>query len=117
MQRYRARVAVLQRAVYALGFLGIVLRAAAGAGEIAAAAVWVPVVTTVSAALAAHVGATRYQHQVIEFPRTADQLAYLRGCWRGGALRDAAFVEACQDVTSVENQAWMTRWREPDASS
>ena len=75
-------------------------------------AAWVPVTTTASAAIVAHIAASRYDQLIIEYLRTADRLRYLRDTERS-RLTPAAFVDACEDTISVENQAWMARWNTP----
>src|SRR5438046_769273 len=78
-----------------------------GIGGLAA---WVPAVTTISASLTAYIAASRYDHQIVEFLRTAEQLERLRHARAAEAMADAAFVDACEEVISVENQGWMTQW-------
>ena len=39
------------------------------------------------------------------------------GCeGRRGELADRAFIDACEEVISVENQAWMTQWSKSPAT-
>ena len=112
---YRPRAVTYQRRVDWLRLVGDVLGATAVLfGAIAAAfevlnlAAWVPVITTVAAAVVAHIAASRYDHQIIEFLRTADELQHLSGN-RRPKLTDTEFVDACEAAISVENQAWMAR--------
>ena len=86
------------------------LGVAAGAGAPGRLAAWVPVVTTVAASLAAHVAASRYDHQIVEFLRTAQQLDHIVAAHADGELDDSALVDECEQVISVENQGWMTNW-------
>jgi len=64
----------------------------------------------VAASLSAHVAASRYDHQIVEFLRTAQQLEHVIERHAEGTISDAAMVDACEQVISVENQAWMTNW-------
>lgn len=73
-------------------------------------AAWAPVATTAATTVAAHIAAARYDHLVIEYLRTAQQLEHLRDTYRDAPGDPAAFVDACENVISVENQGWMTRW-------
>jgi hypothetical protein len=62
-----------------------------GIGGLAA---WVPAVTTVSASLTAHVAASQYDHRIVEFLGTAEQLEGLRGAGAAEAMGNGAFVDA-----------------------
>jgi SMODS and SLOG-associating 2TM effector domain 1/Protein of unknown function (DUF4231) len=108
--RYQVVVKRLRLVGDALGALAVVLGVAAGAGAPDQLAAWVPVVTTVAASLTAHVAASRYDHQIVEFLRTAQQLEHIVAAHAGGELDDSALVDGCEQVISVENQAWMTNW-------
>ena len=78
-------------------------------------AVWVPVVTTVSGALAAHIAATRYEFLLVEYARTAAQLERLRDGRQTltdpdqAAYADDEFVAQCERVISDQNEAWMAK--------
>jgi hypothetical protein len=113
-REYETRVRWLRRAGDALGTLAVVFGAIAAAFGITDLAAWVPVVTTIATALVAHIAANRYDHQIIEFLRTASQLELLRDQRLLRKMDDAEFVDACEDVISVENQGWMTRWTATD---
>jgi hypothetical protein len=74
---------------------------------------WAAVVTTAAGALAAHVAAERYEFLWIEYSRTASELQRLadrRTAADGSALSDADLIAACENVISVQNQAWMAKW-------
>jgi hypothetical protein len=109
---YQRRVERLRRLGDALGVTAVVFGAVAAAFDVAGLAAWMPVITTIVAALYAHIAASRYDHQIIEFVRTADRLEDLRDNQRT-TLRPPAFVDACEDAISVENQGWMARWNTP----
>ena len=71
---YETRVRRLRAARDAVSAIAVVLGALAAAFGISGLSAWIPVTTTIGAALVAHAAASRYDHQVIEFLRTADQL-------------------------------------------
>ncbi len=111
---YARRLRRLQQAEAGLGGAAVVLAVLAGTGGVTAAGGWIAVVTTIGASVAAHAGAARYDHQVVEFERTATQLSHLRAQWHAGHLDAAALVDAAEAVISVENQAWMARLGDRD---
>ncbi len=114
---YETRATRLRRLGALLGGVGVVLGVAAGSFGVAEFAAWVPVVTTMGTALVAYLTASRYDHQVIEFLRTALQLEHLRDRRVDFEMSEAAFVEACELVISHENHAWMAKWNEPPATT
>lgn len=76
---------------------------------------WITVVVTVGTAMSVHVSATRYEFQLIEFSRTAEELRQI------GERADVAGVTddelrrlavRAERVISVENQAWMAKLAE-----
>jgi hypothetical protein len=98
-----------------LGVLGAVLAAAAGTWEVDSVAVWVPVVTTVTAAVAAHAAAERYEYLLVEYLRTAAELERLRDRrGRAGGPSDEEFVRSCEHVISVQNEGWMAKLTSDD---
>jgi hypothetical protein len=118
---YRGRSAGLARrlgwarqAELVLGVLGVLLGAAAAAWSVDAIAAWVAVVTTLTAALSAHVAASRWEYQLVEYLRTADELARLRAEWLSTAPLDEVaedrLVERCEHVVSIQNDGWMAKW-------
>jgi hypothetical protein len=121
-QFYRPRVRALQRKVtivrrveLALGFGGAVLAAAAGTWEQDVVAVWVPVVTTVGAAVTAHAAAARYEYLLVEYLRTTEELERMRDR-RGPAskLTDEQLVRKAEEVISVQNEGWMAKLTSDD---
>ena len=111
---YENRVQRLRNAGTLLGVLAVVLAALATATGVGGFAAWVPVVTTIATSLAAFVAAARYDHLVIEYLRTADQLTYLRDQhYRAPRLSGPLLVDACEDAISIENKGWMARWHQP----
>jgi hypothetical protein len=111
---YARRLVYLRRCEATLGAAGVVLAVLAGTGGVAVAGAWVAVVSTVAATVAAHAGAARYDHQVVEFERTAARLMHLRVSWRVEGWSPARLIDACEEVISIENQAWMARLTESD---
>jgi SMODS and SLOG-associating 2TM effector domain 1/Protein of unknown function (DUF4231) len=108
---YEGRIRRLRAAGYALGVVAIVLAALDAALLVGGVALWVPVVTTVGTSVGAYLAATRYDHLVIEYLRTAQHLQHLCSEYSAKPGNDAAaFIDACEATMSVENQGWMARW-------
>jgi hypothetical protein len=67
--------------------------------------------------VAAHIAAERYEYLWIEYSRTASELRRLLGrrtAPDGRPLSDSELVAECEQVISVQNQAWMAKWGEED---
>ena len=80
-------------------------------------AAWAAVVTTAGGAVAAYLAAERYEFLWIEYSRTASELRRLldrRTAADGRPLSDAELIAECEQVISVQNQAWMAKWGEED---
>jgi hypothetical protein len=125
---YRARAAQLQKrlrlfrgAEYALAMLAAGLGAVAATTGTVGLAGWVAAVTTVGAAVTAHIAAARYEHLVISYLATARQLRFLVGSWNGGVHRDAQdaarLVQECEDAISRENESWMAAWSRDEGAT
>jgi hypothetical protein len=74
---------------------------------------WAAVVTTAGGAVAAYIAAERYEFLWIEYSRTASELRRLlarRTAADGQPLSDSELVAACEQVISIQNQAWMAAW-------
>ncbi len=61
--------------------------------------------------------ASRYDFLVMSYHATARRLEDLVNDWRSdGAPTDpaawSAFVRACEDAISVENESWLAKWAE-----
>jgi hypothetical protein len=111
---YDQRVRRLRFAGDVLGLIAVIVAALGATLQIDGFALWVPVITTVASSLYAYIAASRYDHSVIEFLRTAQRLTRLRDDFlRTHATSPAVFIDACEDAISVENQAWMARWDKP----
>ena len=113
--KLRERLRWLRGAELALAATAGVLSATAGSLGVKGAAAWVPVVTTISGALAAHVAAARYEFLLVEYARTAAQLERLcdgrqTAADRGQAAHaDDRFVAECERVISAQNESWMAK--------
>ena len=120
--RARGLQAKLTRVRYvqlALTVLGVVLAAVAATLEVTAAAAWIAVATTVSVAVTAYAAGSRYEYQLVEYLRTVAQLERLRSAWAAhghGAAGDDTFVRDCEQVISVQNEAWMAKWTDASAA-
>ena len=72
------------------------------------------VLTTVGAAITAHIAAARYEHLVISYLSTARQLRSLLRGWEGRSHKTpeeaGRLVRECEDVISRENESWMAAW-------
>ncbi|MGI5473226.1 DUF4231 domain-containing protein [Streptomyces sp. CA-132043] len=119
----RRRLATARRVEVSLGAAAAVLAAAGGALGVAATGAWTAVVTTVAVAVVAHAAAAKYDYQELEFSRTAMELERLVERWERGAVAnvggggddrgqaDSDFVQRCEDVISIQNEAWMVKWQ------
>jgi hypothetical protein len=77
---------------------------------------WVAVVTTATAAVAAHLSASRFDYQAMMYFGTSKRLQALLTEWLNAANPDdpsvvCKFVDACEQVISSENQSWLTEWQ------
>lgn len=123
-RRLQRRLQLLRTAEVTLAVLVAALSAAAASLNINGVAVWVPVGTTVAAAVTAHAAAARYEYLLIEYSRTAAQLERLRDGRQRPAEApaqervDDALVAACEQVISSQNQGWMAKLTtEPSSGS
>jgi hypothetical protein len=81
---------------------------------------WAAVATTAAGAVAAYIAAERYEFLWIEYSRTASELRRLldrRTSADGRPLDDGDLIGECEQVISVQNQAWMAKWGEENAAS
>jgi hypothetical protein len=79
---------------------------------------WVAVATTIAGAIVAHAAAARYEHNVLSYYSTAQQLQSLRDQYLDSVQKGTTtpalfdeFVRRCEEVISIENQAWMSDWQ------
>ena len=71
-------------------------------------------------AVAAYIAAERYEFLWIEYSRTASELRRLierRTAADGSPLSGSELVSECEQVISVQNQAWMAKWGEESAAT
>jgi SMODS and SLOG-associating 2TM effector domain 1/Protein of unknown function (DUF4231) len=109
----RQRLRLLKSAEIALALVAAALAATAATWPDVAA--WAAVVTTASGAMAAYIAAERYEFLWIEYSRTASELRRLldrRTAADGRQLSDSELAQECEQVISVQNQAWMAKWGE-----
>jgi hypothetical protein len=118
---YRAKVALITGRIrrfrlieIGLGVLGAALGAAAAAFGVSFAG-WIAVLATAATAVSAHVAATRYEFQRIEFSRTAEELRQIGVAAAAdgiGADELKKLAVRAERVISVENQGWMAKLAE-----
>jgi hypothetical protein len=110
-RQLQQRLRQFRYAELALAVTGVVLGALAASLTEWGLSAWIAVVTTISAAVAAHVGATRYDYQLIEYLRTADELSRLRrnaAATTSPAALDQHVVR-CERIISIQNEGWMAK--------
>lgn len=80
---------------------------------------WAAVATTAAGTVAAHAAAERYEMLWIEYSRTAAELRRLadqRTAANAKPLSPTELIVECENVISVQNQAWMAKWGEESSS-
>ncbi len=92
--------------------IGTVLSIAMAVLGVAALGIWVPVLTTLAAAFAAHAAIERYEFNAKSYAQHAQRLEALARSWQADPLRfDPAvwsdFVHDVEETISVENRGWM----------
>jgi hypothetical protein len=116
LMRQRLRLLKVLEVTLALIAAGLAATAAASPGVGA----WAAVATTVGGAVAAYIAAERYEFLWVEYSRTASELRRLldrRTAADGRPLSDPELVAECEQVISVQNQAWMAKWGDEDAAN
>lgn len=111
LMRQRLRQLKVAEVMLALGAAALAATAAIAPGVGA----WAAVVTTAGGAVAAYVAAERYEYLWIEFTRTASELRRLldrRTATDGRPLPDSELAAACEQIISIQNEAWMAKWGE-----
>jgi conflict system pore-forming effector with SLATT domain/uncharacterized protein DUF4231 len=95
---------------------------AAGLAAVASVApsvgAWAAVATTAAGAVTAFIAGQRYEFLWIEYSRTASELRRLverRTSADGQELSGPELVAECEQVISVQNQAWMAKWGAEDS--
>jgi SMODS and SLOG-associating 2TM effector domain 1/Protein of unknown function (DUF4231) len=113
--KLRTQLRRLRGAEFTLAVAAVVLSATSGSLGVRGAAQWVPVVTTVSAALVAHAAAAQYEFMLVEYGRTAAQLERIRDRRPPvtdpdqAAEADDRFVAECERIISAQNESWMAK--------
>lgn len=110
-RQLRARLKQFRRIELVLAVAGVVLGTLAASLPQWGWGAWIAVVTTISAAVAAHVGASRYEYQLIEYLRTAEELSQLRHdatATTSPAELDQ-LVARCERIISIQNEGWMAK--------
>ena len=111
------RIRWLKWAQIALALVAAALAAVASVSPSVGA--WAAVATTAGGAVAAYFATERYEFLWIEYSRTASELRRLldrRTAPDGRQLSGAELVSECEQVISVQNQAWRAKWGEEDSS-
>ena len=111
------RIRQLKVAQIALALVAAALAAMAAFSPSVAA--WAAVATTAAAAVTAYVASQRYEFLWVEYSRTASELRRLLERHKGADgrdLTDSELVSECEQVISVQNQAWMAKWGEESSS-
>jgi hypothetical protein len=111
----RSKLRWAQRTEYGLAIAGVLAAAAAGTWEVNKLAAWVPVITTVAAAVTTHVAAQRWSYSLIEYTRTAAELDLIQArLGSAAALSDRQLAERAEEIISIQNDAWMVKHTQPD---
>jgi hypothetical protein len=112
--KQQQRLSMFRAIEFTLSVLAALLGAIAATARMNSVGVWVAVVTTVGAAITAHIAAARYEHLVISYLSTARQLRSLLQGWESRSDKTAEgagrLVRDCEDVISRENESWMAAW-------
>ncbi len=81
-----------------------------------AVAVWIPVITTATAAVAAYLHAGRFEPLIGAYQDTQRQLRYRLALWEDLPAeqktreKQGQFIRDCEDIMAAENEAWRTEW-------
>jgi hypothetical protein len=113
----RQRLRILKTLEVTLALTAAALAAVAAISPSVGA--WAAVATTVGGTVAAYVASERYEFLWIEYGRTASELRRLldrRTAADGRSLSGSELVAECEQVISVQNQAWMAKWGEENAA-
>jgi conflict system pore-forming effector with SLATT domain/uncharacterized protein DUF4231 len=110
----KSRATMFRSTEIVLIFAAAALSAVTAASDGPAWAAWIPVVTTISAAVAAEAAVQRYSALAVEYARTNRELDRLLRDRTGGdggsqPSDDDRFVENAERVISLQNEAWMAR--------
>ena len=112
----RRRIRQLKAVEVTLALVAAALAAVAAISPSVGA--WAAVATTAGGAVTAYIAAQRYEFLWIEYSRTASELRRLlerQTAADGTPLSGPELVAECEQVISVQNQAWMAKWGEEDS--
>ena len=119
--KQQQRLSLFRSVEFILSVLAALLGATAAAAQLDTVGIWVAVVTTVGAAITAHIAAARYEHLIISCMSTARQLRFLVRSWEGRSDKTpevaAKLIRQCEDVISRENESWMAAWSRGEDSA
>ncbi len=105
------RLRIAKVATVVLSLLAAALGALAAISADLAA--WAAVATAAVGAAGSYVAGERWEFLLAEYSRTAqelERLVTLRTAPDGTALGPAELVDRCEEVISVQNQAWIAKW-------
>jgi hypothetical protein len=86
------------------------------ASAVSAVSSWAAVISTVTAAIAAHLKNRRYQTLTATYQSTALRLGLLKSDWAASGKTDNdkperdTFIQRCEETMSTENGAWVALW-------
>jgi hypothetical protein len=86
------------------------------ASALSAVSSWAAVISTVTAAIAAHLKNRRYQTLTATYQSTALRLSLLKSDWAASGKTDNdkperdTFIQRCEETMSAENGAWVALW-------
>lgn len=107
-EEYSRTLSYLNVTEFGLAILGALLGAGLTITGKQGYGAWVAVITTITAAIAAHALAQRYDQIVVSYRATADRLTGIVLVWRARKSSNVAeLVEACEAVLLEENQGWI----------
>jgi hypothetical protein len=81
-----------------------------------AVALWIPVITTATAAIAAHLHGGRFVPFIGVYQDTQRQVRFRLAQWEDLLAqqktpeKEAEFVRGCEDIMAAENEAWRAEW-------
>jgi hypothetical protein len=98
-----------------LSILAAILGALASAWQASSVGAWVAVVTTVGAAITAHIAANGFDQKIRAYLSTAQRLEDLRDSWMAAVSnsqitpeKTSALIRDCERIISIENEGWMS---------
>ncbi len=121
-EKYRKTAGVLKAVELCLAFAAVVVTAIAGIeGKAALGIPWpfdlaalTAVLTTVSGAILAHIGASRLDHLVVTYLATARRLEDLDSAFAASSAAGGSawsqFVSQCEDIIAAETSSWVAKW-------